>query len=88
MSALDIDDPVWVQDVRTQDAPRSYLVQMPTSCLRKNLQHIVPTPHEQHVHDERAMMTPAHSNMNNDERRPRSSSHERQRHWALQDRHA
>ena len=46
-------DSVWVQDAKTSgtvikqtDSPRSYLVRTPTSCLRRNRRHLVPTPNE------------------------------------------
>ena len=48
LSTLSAGDPVWVQDAKIggtvvgkAGTPRSYLVQTPTTCLRRNL---VPTP--------------------------------------------
>ena len=83
LAPLYVGNPVWVQDARTggtvvgqAGSPRSYLVQTPTSCLRRNRRHLVPTPNEQPVCAERATTATAESSTN-DETRPRSSSHER-----------
>ena len=47
LSMLHVSDPVWVQDANTGGTvvshagpPRSYLVQTPTSCLRRNRRHL------------------------------------------------
>ena len=53
LSTLSAGDPVWVwvQDAKIggtvvgkAGTPRSYLVQTPTTCLRRNQRHLVPTP--------------------------------------------
>ena len=51
LSTLSAGDPVWVQDAKIggtvvgkAGTPRSYLVQTPTTCLRRNRRHLVPTP--------------------------------------------
>ena len=51
LSTLCAGDHVWVQDaniggtvVGKASMPRSYLVQTPTTCLRRNRRHLVPTP--------------------------------------------
>ena len=51
LSTLSAGDPVWVQDAKIggivvgkAGTPRSYHVQTPTTCLRRNRRHLVPTP--------------------------------------------
>ena len=51
LSTLSAGDPVWVQDAKIgvtvvgkAGTPRSYLVQTPTTCLRRNRRHLMPTP--------------------------------------------
>ena len=51
LSTLCAGDPVRVQDAKIggiavdkAGTPRSYLVQTPTTCLRRNRRHLVPTP--------------------------------------------
>ena len=51
LSTLSAGDPVWIQDAKIggtvvgkAGTPRSYLVQTPTTCLRRNRRHLVPTP--------------------------------------------
>ena len=51
LSTLSAGNPVWVQDAKIEGTvvgkagtPRSYLVQTPTTCLRRNRRHLVPKP--------------------------------------------
>ena len=54
LNTLQTGDTVWVQDAKTggtvvgqAGSPRSYFVQTPTSRLRRNRRHLVPTPNAQ-----------------------------------------